>query len=149
MTAGNVTMALGVALSVQLGGEIIVANCHPMAHRRLVKPAYCLAIQYTGATVGAKPVFCPSNIGLDTIMFTLSVLLQDNGLPDQPILLVEAHRNNAGIWRIKFSYDDFEPLSMDAEQATTLAISLHLIDEDELASEINTAVARARHYETM
>src|ERR1700722_9368828 len=59
------------------------------------------------------------------------------------------HRSSHGIWRIKFAYDDFEPLSMDAQQASQLAISLHGIGEDELAGEINEAVARAAHYETM
>jgi hypothetical protein len=82
-------------------------------------------------------------------MFTLSMLLRDNGLPDQPILLIEPHRNHAGIWRIKFCYDDVEPLSMNAEQASTFAGRLHQIDEDELACEIDEAVGRARHYETM
>ena len=55
----------------------------------------------------------------------------------------------SGIWRIKFAYDDFEPLSMDAQQASQLAISLHGIGEDELAGEIDEAVGRAAHYETM
>jgi hypothetical protein len=73
----------------------------------------------------------------------------NNGLPNQPILLVEPHRNYHGIWRIKFSYDDFEPLSMDAQQASELAISLHQMGEDELACEIDEAVGRATHYEAM
>ena len=64
-------------------------------------------------------------------MFKLSALLSDNGLPDRPILLIEPHRNNFGIWRIKFSYDDGEPLSMDAEQASKLAVKLHQIGQDE------------------
>ena len=82
-------------------------------------------------------------------MVTLHALLQNNGLPNQPILLVEPHRSYHGIWRIKFSYDDFEPLSMDAQQASELAISLYQMGEDELACEIDEAVGRATHYETM
>jgi hypothetical protein len=82
-------------------------------------------------------------------MFTLSMLLRDIGLPDQPIVLIEPHRNHAGIWRIKFCYDDIEPLSMNAEQATTLAAKLRQMGQDEMASEIDEAVERARHYETM
>jgi hypothetical protein len=82
-------------------------------------------------------------------MTQLHALLLNNGLFDQPILLVEAHRNLSGNWRIKFSYDDFEPLSMDAQQASQLAISLHQIGENELAAEIDEAVGRAAHYETM
>jgi hypothetical protein len=82
-------------------------------------------------------------------MAPLHALLLNNGLLDQPILLIEPHRSPYGIWRIKFSYDDFEPLSMDAQQASQLAISLHGIGEDEMAGEINEAVRRAAHYETM
>ena len=82
-------------------------------------------------------------------MVTLHALLLNNGLPNQPFLLVEPHRNHHGIWRIKFSYDDFEPLSMDAQQASELAISLHQMGEDELACEIDEAVGRATHYEAM
>ena len=82
-------------------------------------------------------------------MNLLHALLLNNGLFDQPILLVEPHRSVYGNWRIKFSYDDFEPLSMDTQQASQLAISLHQIGEDELAGEIDEAVRRAAHYETM
>ncbi len=82
-------------------------------------------------------------------MITLSTLLMNNGLPDQPILLIEPHRNHAGVWRIKFCYDDLEPLSMNAEQASKLATRLHQMGEDEMASEIGEAVERAKHYDTM
>ena len=82
-------------------------------------------------------------------MTLLHALLLNNGLFDQPILLIEAHRSLYGNWRIKFSYDDFEPLSMDAQQASQLAINLHQIGENELAGEIDEAVGRAAHYETM
>jgi hypothetical protein len=82
-------------------------------------------------------------------MFTLSTLLLDNGLPDQPILLIEPHRNHGGIWRIKFCYDDLEPLSMNAEQASNMATMLHQIGQDELAFEIEEATGRAKHYEAM
>ena len=82
-------------------------------------------------------------------MVTLSTLLSDNGLPDQPISLIEPHRNHAGVWRIKFCYDDLEPLSMNAEQAAKLALRLHRMDEEEMACEIDEAVGRAKHYEAM
>jgi hypothetical protein len=82
-------------------------------------------------------------------MITLSALLMNNGLPDQPVLLIEPHRNHAGIWRIKFCYDDVEPHSMNAEQASILAVGLHQINEDEMATEIDEAVGRAKHYESM
>jgi hypothetical protein len=38
---------------------------------------------------------------------------------------------------------------MEAQQAAQLAISLHQIGQDELAVEIDEAVGRAAHYETM
>jgi hypothetical protein len=82
-------------------------------------------------------------------MLALSTLLLDNGLPDRPILLIEPHRNHLGIWRIKFCFDDIEPLSMNAEQASELAVALHQMDEDEIACEIDEAVRRAKHYEAM
>jgi hypothetical protein len=82
-------------------------------------------------------------------MLTLSMLLFDNGLPDRPILLIEPHRNHLGIWRIKFCYDDIEPLSMKAEQASKLAAMLHQMGEDEMAFEIDEAVERAKHYDGM
>jgi hypothetical protein len=82
-------------------------------------------------------------------MFTLSTLLFENGLPDLPVLLIEPHRNHQGIWRIKFCYDDAEPLSMTAEQASQMAIKLHQIDQEDLACEIDEAVGRAIHYASM
>jgi hypothetical protein len=82
-------------------------------------------------------------------MITLSTLLMNNGLPDQPILLIEPHRNHAGIWRIKFCYDDLEPLSMNSDQASELAVGLHQMAEDEMASEIDEAVVRARRFSAM
>ncbi len=82
-------------------------------------------------------------------MTKLSLLLLQNGLPDLPVLLVEAHRNRGGIWRIKFNYDAGQPLSMSAEQASSLATDLHQIGEQLLADEVNEAVKSATRYETM
>jgi len=82
-------------------------------------------------------------------MFSVSTLLLDNGLPDRPILLIEPHRNHLGIWRIKFCFDDIEPLSMSAEQASKLAVALHHMEEDGMAREIDEAVRRAKYYEAM
>jgi hypothetical protein len=79
-------------------------------------------------------------------MFTLSALLFDNGLPNLPVLLIEPHRNRHGAWRIKFCYDNAEPLSMNAQQASAMAIKLRQIDQEDLACEIDEAVKRAIHY---
>jgi hypothetical protein len=82
-------------------------------------------------------------------MSTLSALLFDNGLPDLPVLLIEPHRNRHGIWRIKFCYDDAEPLSMNAEQASEMALKLRQIDQEDFACEVEEAVERAIHYASM
>ena len=82
-------------------------------------------------------------------MTKLSLLLLQNGLPDLPVLLVEAHRNRGGIWRIKFNYDAGQPLSMSAEQASSLATDLHQIGEQLLADEVNEAVKSATRYSSM
>ena len=82
-------------------------------------------------------------------MFTLSALLFENGLPDLPVLLIEPHRNQGGVWRVKFSYETGDPLSMSADQASSMASSLHKIGEVELADEIDSAITRAVRYASM
>jgi len=82
-------------------------------------------------------------------MVTLSALLFENGLPNLPALLIEPHRNPGGIWRIKFSYETGEPLSMSADQASIMASSLHAIGEAELADEIDDALKSAARYSSM
>lgn len=83
------------------------------------------------------------------VMLTLSALLLENGLPNLPVVLIEPHRNPGGIWRIKFSYETGEPLSMSAVQASTMASVLHEIGEAELAEEIDGAVKTAVRYASM
>jgi hypothetical protein len=87
--------------------------------------------------------------GCDMPVLTRSALLFENGLPDFPALLVEPHRNPGGIWRIKFSYEMSEPLSMSAVQASTMAAALHEIGEAELAGEIDDALKSAVRYSSM
>jgi hypothetical protein len=83
------------------------------------------------------------------VMLTLSALLLENGLPNLPVVLIEPHRNPGGIWRIKFSYETGEPLSMSAVQASTMAAVLYEIGEAELADEIDGAVKTAVRYASM
>ena len=83
------------------------------------------------------------------MMLALSALLLENGLPDLPVLLIEPHRRYGGAWRIKFSFETSEPLSMSAGQASTMASCLHKIGEAELADEIDGAIKSAMRYETM
>lgn len=80
---------------------------------------------------------------------TLSALLFQNGLPDLPQSLVEPHRNRTGIWRIKFNYEDSEPLSMDVVQAEAMAALLRELGEIDMADEVTSAVASAKRYTSM
>ena len=80
---------------------------------------------------------------------TLPTLLFQNGLPDLPTSLIEPHRNHAGVWRIKFSYETVEPLSMSADQASTMVPLLHELGQAELADEIDGAVKSATRYSSM
>jgi hypothetical protein len=82
-------------------------------------------------------------------MLTLSALLFENGLPNLPVLLIEPHRNRGGVWRIKFSYDNGEPLSMSTVQAAAMAARLHQIGEVDLAGEIDAATKTATRYASM
>jgi hypothetical protein len=82
-------------------------------------------------------------------MLTRSALLFENGLPDLPASLIEPHRNPGGTWRIKFSYETGEPLSMSTEQASAMAAALHEIGEAELADEIDGALKSAARYSSM
>ena len=83
------------------------------------------------------------------MMVTLSALLFENGLPNLPVSLIEPHRNHGAAWRIKFSYETAEPLSMSAEQATTMASCLRQIGEVELADDIDGAIKSAVRYTSM
>jgi hypothetical protein len=82
-------------------------------------------------------------------MSILSALLLENGLPNLPILLIEPHRQHGGVWRIKFSYETAEPLSMSTVQASTMASVLSKIGEFELADEIDDAIKTAARYASM
>jgi hypothetical protein len=82
-------------------------------------------------------------------MISVSLLLFQNGLPDLPVVLIEPHRNHAGVWRIKFSYETDRPLWMSAEQASSLATDLHQMGENELADEIHEAARNAKRYGSM
>ena len=82
-------------------------------------------------------------------MSELAALLLQNGLPNLPLLLVEPHRNDGGVWGIKFSYETGEPLCMSTAQASTMASLLLKIGEVELADEIDDAVRNATRYASM
>lgn len=83
------------------------------------------------------------------MMGTLSALLFENGLPNLPVVLIEPHRNHGGVWRIKFSYETDESLSMSTVQASMMASCLREIGEVELADEIDGAIKSAARYASM
>jgi hypothetical protein len=82
-------------------------------------------------------------------MSTLSALLLENGLPNLLFLLIEPHRNHGGVWRIKFTYETAEPLSMSTVQASTMASRLYKIGEFQLADEIDEAIKNAMRYASL
>ena len=82
-------------------------------------------------------------------MTSLSLVLFQNGLSDLSVVLIEPRRSRSGIWRIKFCYDADQPLSMSAEQASSLATDLYRLGEDQLAGEIDDAVRSATRYGSM
>ena len=82
-------------------------------------------------------------------MSKLAALLLQNGLPNLPLLLVEPHRNDGGVWRIKFSYKTGEPPCMSTAQASAMASLLLKIGEVELADEIDDAIRNATRYASM
>lgn len=82
-------------------------------------------------------------------MSTLSKILVHNGLPNLAPSLIEPHRDGKGGWRIKFSYESQEPLSMAAVQASELVSLLRQVGEAEFALEVDDAVQRARRYAGM
>lgn len=85
----------------------------------------------------------------DPLRLTLPALLFQNGQPDLPALLIEPHRTPAGVWRVKFSYETVEPLSMAVDQASMMIPRLHELGESELADEIDIAVKSATRYASM
>lgn len=82
-------------------------------------------------------------------MITRLALLSRNGLPDLPTSAIQPHRQGFGQWRIKFSYESSEPLSMSSNQASEMARHLRELNELEMADEIDTAVHRANRYQSM
>jgi hypothetical protein len=82
-------------------------------------------------------------------MSELTALLLQNGLPNLPLLLVEPHCDDGGVWRIKFSYETGEPLCMSTAQASAIASLLLKIGEVESADEIDDAIRNATRYASM
>ena len=82
----------------------------------------------------------------DAVTSALSALRARNGLPEPAWSFIEPHRTSAGAWRVKFSYEAGEPLSMNVAQALAMAADLRSLGEIELAEELASATASARRY---
>ena len=135
-----------------LGNEVRALNIH----RRPDMTDNTLTSIVARCRLGRKQVDAPTasaergyRENSDGLMLTLPALLFQNGLPDLPQSLIEPHRNRSGVWRIKFSYEAGEPLSMDIVQAATMASHLRELGEGELADEVTTAITSAKRYATM
>ena len=80
-------------------------------------------------------------------MATLSTVLSRYGLFGRITASIEPHRNDQGIWGIKFSAaGDPAGVSIDLGGASKLAAELRGISESALAKRIDDAVSRAKRY---
>ncbi len=80
-------------------------------------------------------------------MATLSTVLSRYGISSRITASIEPHRNDQGIWGIKFSAPgDPAGVSIDLGGASKLAAELRGIAEAPLAERIDDAVSRAKRY---
>jgi len=80
-------------------------------------------------------------------MATLSTVLSRYGLFGRITASIEPHRNDQGIWGIKFSAPgDPAGVSIDLGGASKLAAELRGMSEIALAERIDDAVSRAKRY---
>ena len=80
-------------------------------------------------------------------MATLSTVLSRYGISSRITASIEPHRNDQGIWGIKFSAPgDPAGVSIDLGGASKLAAELRGIAETTLAKRIDDAVSKAKRY---
>jgi hypothetical protein len=80
-------------------------------------------------------------------MPTLSQVLSRYGVSSRMTASIEPHRDDQGIWRIKFSAPGHPAgVSVDVADASKLAADLRGISEMALAERIDSAVAQAKRY---
>jgi hypothetical protein len=80
-------------------------------------------------------------------MATLSTVLSRYGISSRITASIEPHRNDQGIWGIKFNAPgDPAGVSIDLGGASKLAAELRGIAEAPLAERIDDAVSRAKRY---
>ena len=80
-------------------------------------------------------------------MATLSTVLSRYGVSSRITVNIEPHRDEQGVWRIKFSAPgDPAGVAVDLGGASRLAAELRNISELDLAARIDDAVAKAKRY---
>ncbi len=80
-------------------------------------------------------------------MATLSTVLSRYGISSRIAANIEPHRDDQGIWRIKFSAPgDPAGVAVDLGGASKLAAELRNISELTLAERIDDAVSKAKRY---
>ena len=104
---------------------------------------------------GTAPAACTFGVvvsrrGFSTVidlMPTLSQLLSRHGVSSRNTVNIEPHRDDQGVWRIKFSAPgDPTGVLVDCGSASRLAAELRLISEVALAERIDAAVANAKRF---
>ena len=78
-------------------------------------------------------------------MPTLFDILERYGVFSRTVPNVEPHRDDFGLWRIKFSAPGDPASMMDIGGAVKLATELHAVDKD-FAEKLEAAVSTARGY---
>jgi hypothetical protein len=86
-----------------------------------------------------------SVVSKEEIMPTLSDVLARYGVSNRTISSIEPHRDDHGLWRIKFGGPGDPAIMMDIGGAAKLAVELRPIDED-WAKKLEAAVSTARRY---
>jgi hypothetical protein len=80
-------------------------------------------------------------------MATLSTVLSRYGIPGRITASIEPHRDDQGVWGVKFSAPgDPAGVSIDVGGASKLAAELRGIAELALAQRIDAAVSKAQRY---
>ncbi len=74
-----------------------------------------------------------------------AAVLKRFGLPDRSAFEIEPHRDDQGIWRIKFSHEGDPAILMSQGHATRLADEIRSVNHH-LAKQIETCLEKAKRY---
>jgi len=80
-------------------------------------------------------------------MPTLSQVLSRHGVPPRLVANIEPHRDDQGVWRIKFTAPGNPAgVTVDVDGASKIAAELRSISELAIAERIGAAVSKARNF---